>query len=992
MYVFKKFHRLALLVAAFAFSACVTHKKKGEISDLARFYHNTTAKYNGYFNANVILNEAIQVLEQNYKDNYNHLLPIFPYNAADNADQVKSRLDKAIEKVSTVITLHRVSRWTDDCYLLLGKAQYLKKDYETAENSFRFFLEEFNPLKNKVHAKKIKENSAKAKKKEREKLKKTKAKLSKEKAKAREKAQREKKKEIARKKKAAKKKAAGSSAKNNTGNTKNAKPASSVKSSDTDIKELTTKKKDKNINKDLILDGNRIVPHIFAYWEGAIWAGKNLIERGKHYEAGQIFKEIEADPLTPEKHKEELFASHADLLIKSQQQQKAIPYLKKALAYAKDKKRKARYAYILGQIYQKLNRIPSSTEHFEMVIKLRPAYDMVFHAKMNTLLNEGLSGGTHSEVIAGLELLLKDPKNQDYASALYYTIALIQLQNNQRARAAELLTQAVQAPAASSSQKADGYYKLAHLKLEDQDYQLAKYYFDSTYSNLSKTDERRPEVSNMVSNLAELAKQLEIIALQDSLIRVSKMSVKQKRDLAIQIKNANKAKVSLPENPKIGMGRNPRMAGFEEIPGYSFGNPMAEAIREVKPAPKSGGFFAYDQRAINRGRSEFEQQWGTRENEDHWRRKNKISFATVGDQTATNRVEEKEVLEPDLAEMLRGVPTTDAEVEECRKKIHDAMLLLGTLYRDKIQNYGKSSQTLTALLKEFPGTDRKADVFYYLYLNCLDLNDAACANAYAQKIVDEFPDTRYGKVLSDPEYAKTISRKKDEIEQTYVAAYNLYVSSDFKAALALLVGLQQQMANKPHPLQAKVALLAALCTGHSDDKESYVSALRDVVANFPSTPEEVKAKEILRFLRGDRDAFIEVTEAEMEEANFKLEKNTLHYVVVQLFQPEEKVKNRIKISISDYNQNYHKSENLKMSDVELDIENNESLILIKKFDNAEMAMKYYHGIFRKPEEFIKGFDRYEIYVLSRTNYLEILKIKRFKEYAVFFKKNYLEQN
>ena len=36
----------------------------------------------------------------------------------------------------------------DSCYLILCKAQYIKKDYETAESSFRFFLDEFDPLKN----------------------------------------------------------------------------------------------------------------------------------------------------------------------------------------------------------------------------------------------------------------------------------------------------------------------------------------------------------------------------------------------------------------------------------------------------------------------------------------------------------------------------------------------------------------------------------------------------------------------------------------------------------------------------------------------------------------------------------------------------------------------------------------------------------------------------------------------------------------------------
>lgn len=105
--------------------------------------------------------------------------------------------------------------------------------------------------------------------------------------------------------------------------------------------------------------------------------------------------------------------------------------------------------------------------------------------------------------------------------------------------------------------------------------------------------------------------------------------------------------------------------------------------------------------------------------------------------------------------------------------------------------------------------------------------------------------------------------------------------------------------------------------------------MRDVIANFPATTEETKAKEILRFLKGDKDAFLEVTSAELNSAQFKIEDDKLHYAVVVLFKPEDKLLDKIKISISDYNIRYHKTENLKMSMVDLDPDNNLPLIHIK---------------------------------------------------------------
>ena len=94
--------------------------------------------------------------------------------------------------------------------------------------------------------------------------------------------------------------------------------------------------------------------------------------------------------------------------------------------------------------------------------------------------------------------------------------------------------------------------------------------------------------------------------------------------------------------------------------------------------------------------------------------------------------------------------------------------------------------------------------------------------------------------------------------------------------------------------------------GNTQGKEVYINALRDVVANYPSTTEETKAKEILRFIKGDKDAFLEVSSTDLEKTQFKLEDDKLHYVVVLLFQPEDKLMDKIKISIADYNIKYHK--------------------------------------------------------------------------------------
>ncbi|HMP28271.1 MAG TPA: hypothetical protein PKD85_01640, partial [Saprospiraceae bacterium] len=58
---------------------------------------------------------------------------------------VYGQLDKAIEKVTTVAALHVPGDWVDDCYVLMGKAQYMKQDYASTVETLEYFQSAFNP-------------------------------------------------------------------------------------------------------------------------------------------------------------------------------------------------------------------------------------------------------------------------------------------------------------------------------------------------------------------------------------------------------------------------------------------------------------------------------------------------------------------------------------------------------------------------------------------------------------------------------------------------------------------------------------------------------------------------------------------------------------------------------------------------------------------------------------------------------------------------------
>ena len=123
-------------------SGCVTQKSRNEQSKVGQYYHNLNSRFNGWFNANELVDLSVATLETQYQDNYNEILPLYEYAAVDNADAVKADLDEAIKKVSVVVTIHKYSDWVDDCYFLIGKSLYLKKDYEADGIAYDVIQEE----------------------------------------------------------------------------------------------------------------------------------------------------------------------------------------------------------------------------------------------------------------------------------------------------------------------------------------------------------------------------------------------------------------------------------------------------------------------------------------------------------------------------------------------------------------------------------------------------------------------------------------------------------------------------------------------------------------------------------------------------------------------------------------------------------------------------------------------------------------------------------
>jgi tetratricopeptide (TPR) repeat protein len=145
-------------------SSCSTQKN----TLLTRTYHQVTARYNTYFNGRESFRSGVRRAEQQFRFDYNKILPVFLYTDPEIARSVAPQMDRAIDKASKVITNKSITakpkesgglfgtrdedfmqqneynRWVMESYLLAGKAHFYKHDYIHAARTFLFIIREYN--------------------------------------------------------------------------------------------------------------------------------------------------------------------------------------------------------------------------------------------------------------------------------------------------------------------------------------------------------------------------------------------------------------------------------------------------------------------------------------------------------------------------------------------------------------------------------------------------------------------------------------------------------------------------------------------------------------------------------------------------------------------------------------------------------------------------------------------------------------------------------
>lgn len=734
------------------------------------------------------------------------------------------------------------------------------------------------------------------------------------------------------------------------------------------------------------------IRHRPAWQEGMLWLARTYIERGRRTEAHRILSQMIESPATYDDLRKEVALALAWLYLKEDKPAEALPWIDEAIGRTRRGPEKARYLFIKGQLLERLGRNAEAASAFEQVTRSGATYDMVFNARLNLQLMRWRTGQATAEaVLEELERMLKDDKNTDFQDRIYYTMARIALDSGDREQAVAWLEKSIETSTKDEAQKAESYLMLADLYFEAGNYVEAKSAYDAALQSLNVHHPRYLEVKRLAENLTEIAKYLETIQLQDSLLAISRMSEAEKLELARQIRQQQeearrKALLAGAAGKQTGINKNNPRAGGVAMAGSARAIPVAGA--------GTSSFFAYDDRAVRKGMRDFQRVWGDRPLVDNWRLSSKIK-GLQGEAGAAGEEEiAVNVTEEDLSSILADVPDTEEEIQKAHAAIMEAMFKLGGLYRDKLQANDKAAETLEELLRRYPDNPYKLDALYLLYLTYTDMGNLAKANEIKGRIVEQYPNSNYARLLTDPNYARSFQDKEAQVEQFYAETYALFEQKQYAEVIRRVDEVGPKFGSK-HDLMPRFALLKAMSLGAVEGREAYVKALKDLIGRYPDTPEAVRAREILRLLGEKVGKAPIATTAEgkkaLEDSPFTYEEGKLHYVIV-VFEPGVKL-TQAKANIADYNSKYHSLDKLRISNIYLGPPTDPTklpLIVIRRFPNKEKAMAYYEGVMANKDEFVKQEVPFEVYPITQNNYREILKRKSLDGYREFFEAYYLK--
>ena len=603
-------------------------------------------------------------------------------------------------------------------------------------------------------------------------------------------------------------------------------------------------------------------PNSSKIYEAKIWREKTNMRLGND---ALVIKNI-SKLLEDHEVKKQVFADANALLSESflnlEEKDSAVAKLKLAIAFTKVNQERARYRFVLGQLYQQLGYKDSAVASYQSVIDMNRKADRKFviqaHAKKAELFD--YENGDFNSFTKTFDKLAKDRENRPYKDLIFHQMAVFYDQKNDQKKALDFYNLSLRTDSKDSYLVASNYRNLGNMYFRNAEYPAAAKYYDSTLVKLNDKTREHNKIKKIRTNLDEVILYEALAKRNDSILNVVSLNESDKiayfEKYIVKLKEQDEIKRVLDEKRKEkleNIERNSTTSSIDPASNQEPGKPakkstlMPPAIPNVSSQQAGSIFYFYNPTTVAFGKIEFKKTWGDRTPNGNWR----ISSST-GNPTSVNPLsDDKETLDDvSTAEKiveqyttdfyLKQLPIAQTDIDSIGKERNFAYYQLGIIYKEKFKENNLAIAKLEQLLNNSPEEKLVLPSMYNLY-KLYQITDASKAEAMKKRISAQYPDSRYAQIMNNT--SSNAASVDETPESAYTKWYKLYQQEQFVTVLENSDKLINQFSGDE--IVSKFELLKANTIGKLKGLTAYKNALQGVADNYPNSEEGKNAQEIL---------------------------------------------------------------------------------------------------------------------------------------------------
>ena len=567
-----------------------------------------------------------------------------------------------------------------------------------------------------------------------------------------------------------------------------------------------------------------------------IWQIRNHLAQDEFAEASSLIDVLKKDSVFPKRLQPALEEVIALQFYKLENWDSAAVHLSRALPEAATTQERARWEYLIAQLYEKAGRSEEAHRYYQKVIPHTTDLVLEIYARLGAIRNnrQTLTANVDKNVNELLKMASQD-KYEAYRDIIYYMAAQMDLTGGNTARAIRSLLNSIEASSNSPQQRSKAFLQLAEIAYENGQYKEAARFYDSLQVKDSSLVEFR-QIEQRKKALQKLIPHIDVLQRQDSLWRIAGLPEEERKEWARKLLREFKKQQGLAEDPALG----PRG-----------GNPLQPITTNTlfMPGEAKGEWYFYNATSRNRGQTEFKNRWGNRPNSDNWRRlaalqamMNSIAAGTGLDSAST--AGKSGATPTDLESIYNQLPLSPEQQRMSRDSISTALYNAGKILIQDMEDCSRGVSLLERLLSSDTTFRPRQEVYINLFRCYQKQGDLQRADQLKGLLEREFPeDPLTLSLLGKNNLSNTFSNAADSI---YQRIYLLFTDGNYPAALA-----QKKMADSVYGAgywTPQLIYIESIYYIQQREDSIAVKLLNQLSTQFPNHPLKIKALALIEAL------------------------------------------------------------------------------------------------------------------------------------------------